>query len=125
MVDAAYEIQLSTPDTLRWLHLSDIYVNTRSSYYQEKTFKSLLDYTKEKEFHPDIIFFTGDIANSGSKDEYQLFSDAVLHPIAEQFGVAFLKRVFLIPGNHDISRGVGNLWTADVLRRYPDILQPT
>jgi DNA repair exonuclease SbcCD nuclease subunit len=54
---------------------------------------------------PDLIFATGDIAHAGKASEYKratAFFDALL----EATGLE-RRRLFVIPGNHDVDRGQG------------------
>jgi predicted phosphodiesterase len=50
----------------------------------------------------DLVFFTGDVAQSGKPDEYALVTPW-LQGILEHIGVP-VERLFVVPGNHDIDQ---------------------
>ena len=61
--------------TINWLHLSDFHLG-KDNYGQIKLIKSIRDFIDSllregKEIH--YIFLTGDIANKGLSNEYELF----------------------------------------------------
>lgn len=51
---------------------------------------------------PDAIFFTGDIAHSGSAAEYQSAAECFVEPLRRIAGES--TPLFMVPGNHDLSR---------------------
>lgn len=53
----------------------------------------------------DYILLSGDIAQNGEKEDYQLFEKDILAPLQTKFSKAEL---IVIPGNHDVSRGNTN-----------------
>ena len=91
--------------TIRWLHLSDFHVG-KDLYEQKRLFAEILleveRWKTEKNFVPDYVFITGDIANKGLKKEYEAFRKEFLVPLQEKFNVDTV--VIPIPGNHDIER---------------------
>ncbi len=109
-------------ENLRWLHLSDFHIG-KDNYAQIKLFKNIHDHLKEqkdKGILPDMIFITGDIANTGRKEEYTIFVGEFLLPIIDIYDV--LPKVYIIPGNHDIDRekcDVAALSLYDVPQRKP------
>ncbi len=109
-------------ENLRWLHLSDFHIG-KDNYAQIKLFKSIHEHMKEqkdKGILPDKIFITGDIANSGRKEEYTIFADEFLLPIVDIYDP--LPKVYIVPGNHDIDRekcDVAALSLYDVPQRKP------
>jgi predicted phosphodiesterase len=93
-----------------WLHLSDLHI---TSDYKDPTSDTYNDLNRfledlpkrltEAGLTPDVTFFTGDVAQSGSEDEYE---------VAQQFLADFqqalpsssrLAPIFIVPGNHDVS----------------------
>ena len=93
---------------LTWLHVSDFHLSDKGPYDQEVILRSLVSSVKRfrKEGHvPDIIFATGDIAQSGKAKEYEFatqFFDDLLN--AAELN---RDRLFIIPGNHDVDRSAG------------------
>jgi 3',5'-cyclic AMP phosphodiesterase CpdA len=91
-----------------WLHISDFHIKTGDPYDRDVVLKALVQSVEwhRTHGHPvDLIFATGDIAYSGQAAEYE---------IATRFFDDLLKaahlnkdRLFLIPGNHDVDRDVG------------------
>jgi calcineurin-like phosphoesterase family protein len=92
--------------SLRWLHLSDFHFG-KEVFQQELVSGKIIDHIKEQISEgnkPDFIFITGDIANAGKKEEYELFVKIILDPIIETMGRDFKDRIFVVPGNHDLNR---------------------
>ncbi|MDO9290103.1 MAG: metallophosphoesterase [Hydrogenophaga sp.] len=91
--------------TIRWLHLSDFHVG-KDLYEQKRLFAEILleveRWKTQKNFVPDYVFITGDIANRGLKKEYEAFRKEFLVPLQEKFNINTV--VIPIPGNHDIER---------------------
>lgn len=60
-------------------------------------------------FIPDLVFITGDIANSANKKEYSSFREDFLTPLRNALGGANWKgRILAVPGNHDVDRSKHN-----------------
>ena len=94
--------------TITWLHLSDLHFKEgeQSRWDENIVLKALLKDLKarmdEDGLRPDFIVVTGDIAFSGEPAEYAL-AGAFLGELRGVTGVPG-ERVFVVPGNHDISR---------------------
>lgn len=91
-------------ENLKWLHLSDFHTG-KDHYGQIKLFKSIHEHMKEqkeKNFVPDIILITGDIANKGKKKEYDIFANEFLLPVINIYDT--LPKIYIVPGNHDVNR---------------------
>ncbi len=93
---------------LQWLHISDFHFKAGDGYDRNVVLQALLGlverYRKEGR-RPDLIFATGDIAQSGKESEYKLattFFDELLK--AAQLDK---RHLFIVPGNHDIDRDQG------------------
>jgi tetratricopeptide (TPR) repeat protein len=93
---------------LTWLHVSDFHIRSGDPYDRDVVLRALVDsvaqYAQSGRV-PDLIFATGDIAQSGQSAEYE---------IAEHFFDDLLRatnlpkdRLFVIPGNHDVDRELG------------------
>lgn len=113
---------------IHWLHLSDFHTG-KDNYGQRQLFRYILDDVRKKVVSssaPDLIFITGDIANKGKQEEYDLFNREFLLPLQEIVGEPCAGRIFIIPGNHDVDRT-----KARAVKRYgifldiPEFLDPT
>lgn len=86
-----------------WLHISDFHFKAGDPYDRDVVLRALLKAVKRYRDEgrvPNVIFATGDIADSGEPTQYDIattFFDELL-------SVAGLKKavLFLVPGNHDV-----------------------
>lgn len=94
------------------LHLSDLHLShtRKNGFYWEDakkiTSNLLLDIEKiqdEQEIKIDTIFFTGDMVQAGTKEQYSLFKEHILEPLKERFNLSN-NNFFFVPGNHDVDR---------------------
>jgi predicted phosphodiesterase len=106
---------------LTWLHLSDIHFHPKLKWRDGHSQDQLLSYLAqcfkdEPHLRPDLVFCTGDIAFgalpkaplSGQYAQAKQFFDELLR-VCGKDGVALAKeRLFVVPGNHDIDRGLIN-----------------
>jgi len=105
---------------INWLHISDIHFRAIERWRDKETRDALLACIKDQiEYQniakPDLIFCTGDI---GYGDEHnQKLSEQ--YEDAKEFFRRLLQitrletdRLFLVPGNHDVSRGLINKITS-------------
>ncbi|MHB1081427.1 MAG: metallophosphoesterase family protein [Prosthecobacter sp.] len=93
-------------NNLRWLHLSDFHTG-KDEYAQRKLFGRMLDHvqhTHDKGFRPDFVFVTGDLANKGKTDEFEMFYNEFLLPLFTILGGDIEKKTYVVPGNHDVER---------------------
>ncbi len=95
-------------DTIVWLHLSDWH--QRGSDFDRSVVRdALIDDLRQRHQlsqalqRVDFIVFSGDLAFSGVKDEFDAASREFLTPVLEATQVP-RDRVFLVPGNHDLDR---------------------
>jgi 3',5'-cyclic AMP phosphodiesterase CpdA len=98
------------PFTLRILHLSDLHERGaregepwRRRRVLGSAWEANLDALCEGG-SPQLVCFTGDIADWGQKTEYGQAGE-FLHALMERLGLP-MDRLFLVPGNHDIQRKV-------------------
>jgi len=93
---------------LTWLHLSDLHFRASQTYNANVVLKALLRDIAERiqpdNLRPDFIAVTGDVAFSGQPDEYKLAQD-FFDKLLAATGVP-RERLFVVPGNHDASRGL-------------------
>ncbi|SDG76968.1 metallophosphoesterase [Janthinobacterium sp. YR213] len=93
---------------INWLHLSDFHFG-KSLYEQKFSAQKLIEHIEQKKsagIFPDFVFITGDIANSGRLDEYDLFNSLIVKKLLEIFGNEFIDRIITVPGNHDLDREI-------------------
>lgn len=90
-------------DNFKWLHLSDFHTG-KDNYGQIKLYGYILEHikkNKEKGNIPDAVFITGDVANKGLLDEYNMFSNDFLLPLSVLLEDT---KIYIVPGNHDLDR---------------------
>jgi hypothetical protein len=123
---------MPTKDThqpIRILHLSDIHFRLGKAWDADPVLRALARFIRtevENGLAPDLVMFTGDMAFSGSAEEYELarqWLDTQLWPaLAENLP---RDRLLLIPGNHDVDRlkvrtGVRSIQDGLLRERSPD-----
>jgi len=100
---------------IRWLHLSDFHVG-KDDYAQRKLFSEIIEYVSglsAQNFFPDLIFITGDIANSGNLKQYESFLSDFLTPLIHALPDYAMDRIFIVPGNHDVIRNTHKYFSRD------------
>lgn len=115
---------------LKWLHLSDFHFGKLpdSTYQQPLISSKIIKHLKDQSElsgAPDLIFITGDIANSGKPEEYSQFNDHIIVPISELLGEAFLEKIYLVPGNHDVHRDTNKRFGRDEFLELSGNFEPT
>ncbi len=88
---------------MRWLHLSDVHFRENKKYNTQKMRDMLINKLKELVHgnNIDIIFVTGDLVFQAAKYDKELIT--FLDGILSVTGVD-KDNMFIIPGNHDLSR---------------------
>ncbi|MCB0336065.1 MAG: metallophosphoesterase [Bdellovibrionales bacterium] len=95
---------------LRFLHLSDVHFRKKSgnSYDVDTDLRNELEIDckafSEKHGAPDAILVTGDVAFSGSRDEYQIAAEW-LRKLCELVSCSETA-VWCVPGNHDVNQAI-------------------
>lgn len=92
------------------LHLSDCQYGAHHRFGSDTPADTLLERLKEdldllkaeKSLRPDLIFFTGDLAEWGRQSEFSA-AFGMLSALAEHLDLG-RNRILVIPGNHDINR---------------------
>lgn len=98
----------------RFAHLSDIHFD---GYREGATFDEYssirtelahdLTALVEQDGPLDAIVIGGDVAGAGHESEYESVR-VWIEKLCDEFGVSFVDRVYCVPGNHDVDRGVIN-----------------
>lgn len=89
--------------TLTWLHFSDLHFKENDT--PDASLTALIE-TLEKEatnehgLHPDLIFFSGDIADEGRTGYTE--AEEVFNRILSSTRLVSKKRICIVPGNHDV-----------------------
>jgi 3',5'-cyclic AMP phosphodiesterase CpdA len=93
---------------LTWLHISDLHFRASQTYNANVVLRALLRDIAERiqadGLRPDFIAATGDVAFSGQPDEYKLARE-FFETLLAATGVP-RDRLFVVPGNHDVSRSL-------------------
>lgn len=94
-------------ENVTWLHLSDWHQGL-PDFDRSVLLEGLLDdIGRRADFDPrlariDLVIFSGDIAFSGTKDEYLLVETDLVAPLREMLGDE--TKFIFAPGNHDVDR---------------------
>lgn len=96
--------------TLNWIHLSDLHFKL-STAFENHNRKKVLDalwvdirkQIEQKGLQPDLVFFTGDVADKGASNEYDLAIEHFFQPLLSTTKVS-REKLFIVPGNHDVDR---------------------
>jgi predicted MPP superfamily phosphohydrolase/tetratricopeptide (TPR) repeat protein len=102
---------------LRYLHLSDLHFSSgdmkgdkwvAKALDQDIVTKTMLEHIGKLDRKIDFIIVTGDIAQSGKKEEYTVAAEF----IRRLRGVTKLppENIFVVPGNHDVDRSKIKKW---------------
>lgn len=89
------------------LHLSDLQFGGKTAAGSFNDYFRIAQFLKEKEIGPEIIIITGDIADKGKEVEYKEaheWLDRLIREIWDiegDIGEDSLKRIIMVPGNHD------------------------
>jgi hypothetical protein len=111
--------------TIKWLHLSDFHVGL-DKYGQTQLFKYILNHIKErkdKQGNIDFVFITGDIAQSGLKQEYDIFAEEFILPLEEIVGKEC--SLLTVAGNHDADREKQKFFSRDEILETIQFFDPT
>lgn len=98
---------------INWLHLSDWHEGSRPFKHDEDRIelrkRLLADIHDRTDIdrrlsHINFIVISGDIANAGSRQEYQDAQNTLIKPLLDTCGLqdAQTSKVFICPGNHDL-----------------------
>ena len=81
---------------------------------QRRLFDRIVSHVRDRVaqgWRPDLVFLTGDIANTGSKREYEEFRQQFYTPlVAALGGPSWDGCVYAVPGNHDIDRAAASFF---------------
>lgn len=93
---------------IAYLHLSDLHIgDTLQKTFLSRVRDEIKDdiaYVVSKLGRLDFIFFSGDLVQSGSKEEFDQFTDFLDELLSMLNEKGFMPKVFFVPGNHDLQR---------------------
>ncbi|HLO85793.1 MAG TPA: SIR2 family protein [Nostocaceae cyanobacterium] len=108
---------------ITWLHLSDWHQQGITILDRRVVRDALIRDIEEREnISPDLakidfIIFSGDVAYSGKKEEYEAAREYLFDPVLKATGLS-TKRLFIIPGNHDLDRTAFELLPEPILKHF-------
>lgn len=95
------------------LHLSDLHLSLDSDRggfkwkdavkVAERLTDDVIGIQNSNNFKVDTIFFTGDMTFSGSKEQFDKFSDDFIKLITQKLEIS-PENIYYTPGNHDVDR---------------------
>jgi len=108
---------------ITWLHLSDWH--QKGEDFDRKVVRDQLIEdikNRQEEISPDLakidfIIFSGDVAFSGKKEEYEAAQKYLFDPVLEATGLP-AERLFIVPGNHDLDRYAFELLPDSILKPF-------
>lgn len=107
---------------INWLHLTDLHYGQKNQNILlpkiKNDFFKDIEYIREEIGKIDIVFFSGDLTQSGTKEEFDQLT-AFLKELWSLFKKLNCEPLLLaIPGNHDLSRPDPSKAAVKVLRNY-------
>lgn len=95
---------------LSWLHVSDLHLRGGDRYDANRVLDALLESMRREVasgWRPEVIFVTGDVAQSGLSQEYE-WATELFDGLLDATGLAGRRdRLWVVPGNHDVDRRKG------------------
>ena len=95
---------------LTWLHLSDWHQKGRDFDRNVVCDALIRDLRERTKIDPalgqiDFLIFSGDVAWQGKTEEFQAARECLFDPVLKELGLP-PDQLFIVPGNHDLSREV-------------------
>ncbi len=122
---------MSPQTPFRWLHLSDFHVG-KDGYGEGQAFKKLIedvDRQCDQGIIPNVLFLTGDLAQSGDPEQYMRFQQELLGPLLDRLqahaDAGWLGLTYAVPGNHDVDRDADASTRDSAIRLCPKFGLPT
>jgi formylglycine-generating enzyme required for sulfatase activity/predicted MPP superfamily phosphohydrolase len=93
---------------IRILHLSDVHFSAGKDWDAEPVLRELAQFigcdSKAHDLTPDLVAFTGDLAQAGKSDDYDLARVWLENQLWPVLSGLPKDRLLLVPGNHDVDR---------------------
>jgi predicted MPP superfamily phosphohydrolase len=99
---ASFKSSKSEP-VVRIVHISDLHYSEEKGSELKKRVKALLTDIEDECPDVDALVFSGDLAYSGKKKQFN-DADALLFEACKSRLHIPRKRIFIVPGNHDVDR---------------------
>ncbi len=88
---------------MKILHLTDFHYN-KSNHQKEDVVNSIIDTINKKKIQIDLVLFTGDLVQNGTRyEDFTEAEDILITPIITKLSVP-KKNIIFCAGNHDIDR---------------------
>lgn len=87
------------------LHISDLHIGKKEGFDRSLVLEPLVQRVTEDKGNgltPELVIVTGDIANKGIREEYDL-AKGFLDDLMQAAGLPN-EMLFIVPGNHDVNR---------------------
>ncbi|MBD2512649.1 SIR2 family protein [Nostoc muscorum FACHB-395] len=112
---------------MTWLHLSDWHQKGKDFDRQVVRDALIRDIEEREQISPDLakidfIIFSGDIAYSGKKEEYEAARENLFELLLQATELP-AERLFIIPGNHDLDRSAFELLPDSILKPFDSDVQ--
>lgn len=91
---------------IRILHLSDFHFDENDRWSSDPVLAGLTDILTNSAA-PDLVVVTGDVAQSGSRREYDMAEDWFRNGLLHRLGIEE-SSVMFVPGNHDVDRSAAD-----------------
>lgn len=121
-VDMSHE-NCKNKRVINWIHISDWH--QKGTDFNRMVVRDALikDIKKRAEFCPelssiDFIIFSGDITNSGSREEFKAVFLQLFDPLLEASGNLDRHQLFVVPGNHDLDEKVLDELPMDLTKHF-------
>ncbi len=87
------------------LHISDLHASTEDQADRRMLIEAMFDDVERLcETKPvDLVVLSGDLADRGVAEEYEVARDLLIEPLITRLGIA-RDRLITVPGNHDVDR---------------------
>lgn len=85
------------------VHISDIHAHEDKIGELKRRVNAFFKDIEKCSIAPDALVVSGDIAYSGTKEQYKIADQLLFQPFIKRFGIS-ADRVFVCLGNHDINR---------------------
>ena len=98
---------MSDQSPIRILHLSDFHFSESRKWDADPVLKSLGASIRDlvaDGLNPDIVAITGDVADKGKQEEYELARRWIEEELLPPLSRSARRRLLIVPGNHDVDR---------------------
>jgi predicted MPP superfamily phosphohydrolase len=113
---ATRHIDIPSMSPIRIVHLSDLHASEAGAAAKRVAAAAIEDIKRaDAEAGVDLVAFTGDLARTGKRAEYELANDWLVDPLLDALNLDE-SHLALVPGNHDVLRSSVNRYSEEGLR---------